>query len=112
VNAARAEHGKPTLRTSSCAQAAAERWAERLASTGDSGHQDLDRVLDSCDGASRVAENIARTSAGPEKMVATWLDSSGHRRNILGDSTHIGSAAVRGTDGSWTGVQVFLTLRS
>jgi uncharacterized protein YkwD len=37
-----------------------------------------------------VAENIAWGYANPEAVVQAWMDSEGHRRNILGSSWEIG----------------------
>ncbi len=58
-----------------------------------------------------VAENIAKGLFVPEEVVRRWLDSSGHRRNILDRRTHemgVGVAFgenVRGFEVLW--VQVF-----
>jgi len=37
-----------------------------------------------------VGENIAAGYSTPEKVVEGWMNSEGHRANILGDYTHIG----------------------
>ena len=37
-----------------------------------------------------VAENIARGYTSPESVVQGWINSEGHRRNIMGNYTHIG----------------------
>lgn len=52
------------------------------------------------------AENIARGQQTPHAVVKAWMDSPGHRANILGDYTHIGVGYVE--DGKyWT--QMFIT---
>lgn len=110
VNAERVAAGLPALATSDCAQGFAQRWAVRLAETGDFEHQDLGPVLSDCS-ASKAAENIAWTTGDPVGMVGQWMDSSGHRANILDESlTHVGSAAVQADNGRWYGVQVFVRL--
>ncbi|WP_117160688.1 SafA/ExsA family spore coat assembly protein [Paraliobacillus sp. X-1268] len=54
----------------------------------------------------RAAENIARGQRTPQEVVKAWMNSPGHRKNILGDFTHIGVGYVE--DGNyWT--QMFIT---
>ncbi|WP_117169273.1 SafA/ExsA family spore coat assembly protein [Paraliobacillus sediminis] len=54
----------------------------------------------------RAAENIARGQRTPQEVVTAWMNSPGHRKNILGDFTHIGVGYVE--DGKyWT--QMFIT---
>ncbi|WP_418955543.1 sigma-70 family RNA polymerase sigma factor [Streptomyces tritici] len=50
---------------------------------------------------SAVGENLARGQREPEAVVGSWMDSDGHRRNLL-DCRYrdTGVAAVRGPDGT------------
>lgn len=110
VNAERTARGLSPLSSSGCAQAAAQRWAEHLASSGQFAHQNVGALLGQC-GARAAGENIAQTADGPASMVSMWMGSPGHRANILDASfTHVGSAAVKAGDGTWIGVHVFLGL--
>src|SRR5699024_2830723 len=53
----------------------------------------------------RAAENIARGAQTPHAVFRAWMNSSGHRANILGDFSHIGVGYVE--DGKyWT--QMFI----
>jgi len=53
----------------------------------------------------RVGENLAQGSNTPEEVVQRWMDSEGHRANILqADFTEIGLAV---TDGGPLWAQVF-----
>jgi uncharacterized protein YkwD len=46
--------------------------------------------------------------SGPSDMVRQWLNSSGHRANLLSSRySLIGIGAAQARDGSWYGVQVF-----
>ena len=45
------------------------------------------------------AENIAQGQRSPKEVVNTWIGSSGHRANMLGNWKYIG---VSGYDRSWT----------
>lgn len=108
VNRERAARGLRALGLNTCASGAASRWASHLATTGSFYHQDLYSVLDGCQ-VHAAAENIARTSGSPQEMVRMWMDSPGHRQNILDPALKaIGSSAVKGSTGSWTGVHVFV----
>lgn len=54
---------------------------------------------------SRCAENIARGQQTPAEVMQTWMDSPGHRANLLQDNaTQLGVAVSVGADGQayWT----------
>ena len=107
VNLERSKQGLPALELASCADRYAETWAAHLASTGDFDHQQLTPIMDGCS-ADRASENIARGDVSPDEMVQMWMDSPGHRANILDpDVDAVGIAAVR-SGGEWTGVQDFV----
>jgi uncharacterized protein YkwD len=107
TNAARANAGLAPLSESSCLTDLAQRHAERLAASQTLQHQDLGSVMSVC-GMSAAAENVAMNYSGPSDMVRQWLNSSGHRANLLsGNYSLIGIGAAQARDGSWYGVQVF-----
>ena len=54
------------------------------------------------------AENIAKGYTSSEDVVKGWMNSSGHKANILGDYTTIGVGAVK-TDYGYFWVQIFGT---
>ena len=41
-------------------------------------------------GAKKVGENVAYNYKTPEAALRAWLDSPGHKENIVGDYTHFG----------------------
>ncbi len=45
-------------------------------------------------GAERVGENIAYNYPTPEAAMQAWLNSPGHKANILGDYTHFGMSVT------------------
>lgn len=54
---------------------------------------------------SRCGENIARGQGTPTEVLQTWMDSPGHRANLLQDSaTQLGVGMAKGADGQtyWT----------
>ena len=46
-----------------------------------------------------VGENIAMGQQTPREVVRAWMNSKGHRENILGSYDHIGIGIVRGGSG-------------
>ncbi len=110
VNAARTSHGLRPLAVSACADRYAEAWGAHLAVLRTLVHRtDLAALLSTC-GGSRVGENIAYGGITADRLVQMWLDSPGHRANILGDYTHVGTGATRAADGTVFAAQNFLRL--
>lgn len=90
TNAARQEHGLAPLARSACADDLARRRAAALVGTGRLEHAPLDEVLRGCR-ASSAGENLVRAGADAAGMVRLWLDSPGHRANVLHERyTHLG----------------------
>ena len=109
VNEERAEYGLPALTTTDALTAAAAKRAEEI--SGDYGH-------DRPDGSScftvlpefgiryeTAGENIAAGQKTPAQVVRAWMNSEGHRNNILNpDFTQIGVGyAFLGPDVHWIG---------
>ncbi|WP_162250303.1 CAP domain-containing protein [Cellulomonas sp. Root485] len=83
TNAARADEGLPALTVSECATTEATERADDLSGGADLEHAGLTPVIEKCPPASTAAENLARAAATPHDVVAAWLDSPGHRANLL-----------------------------
>lgn len=61
---------------------------------------------------SSAAENVAWNSQTPQRVVAGWMNSTGHRANILNPGlTEIGAAMARSARGESYWIQVFGTPR-
>ena len=109
VNAERAAAGLPPLTVSGCAQTFAVTWSRHMAATGDFSHQSLTPILTGC-GARGAGENIAYGATSPEQFMSLWMNSSGHRANILRPSfTHLGVGVAKTANGTWYATQDFLT---
>jgi uncharacterized protein YkwD len=107
TNSARMNAGRPALSVSSCLADLAQRHAERIAAAQRLFHQDLNAVASAC-GMSIAGENVAMNYTGASAMVDQWMDSSGHRENLLdGRFSLIGVGVAQARDGAWYGVQVF-----
>lgn len=96
TNAQRARYGLAPLKISKRLVNQARRHAQWMARTGNFQH-----------GNDGVAENIAWGQSGSAEAVGDWMNSSGHRANILGGYTHMGAAWARGSDGRLYWVQQF-----
>jgi uncharacterized protein YkwD len=107
TNQARAEHGLPPLQYDSAATGVARAWAQELARSGQLRHNP--NVVAQVDAHvtnqwTRVGENVG---FGPNVDViqTAYMNSSGHRHNILGDFNRVGVGVAHGADGRvWTTV--------
>lgn len=101
INVVRASYGRGRVAPVSCPDIYAERWAAYLARTGTFYHQSMYPILSGCK-ATVAAENLARGNVGADQIVTSWMNSYGHRKNILdGRLTRIGVSAVYAR-GQWT----------
>ncbi len=58
----------------------------------------------------KAAENIAWGQITPEEVVTDWMNSEGHKKNILnGDYTHIGIGVAKDSSGRYYWTQMFMT---
>lgn len=102
VNQYRGEHGRGPVTLNERLNAAALRHAKAMADRDFFGHTGADgssmgrRLTEAGYVWSLVAENIAAGMREPIEAVRTWIDSPGHRQNILMEGVvHIGLAHVR-----------------
>ncbi|WP_370614744.1 CAP domain-containing protein [Mumia sp. Pv 4-285] len=82
TNRARRAHDMKALRRNACLDLYAQRSADRIARSGRLTHQNLRPVLRRC-GGWKVGENIAYGYQWPRWVVRAWMNSPGHRANIL-----------------------------
>jgi uncharacterized protein YkwD len=88
LNRARTENGRPAMVESPRLSAAARSYADLMARTGHFSHDGpdgssfADRARAAGYGCAR-AENIASGPMTDAQVVANWMTSPGHRRNIL-----------------------------
>ena len=112
VNAERTGRGLTELTRNSLLDAAAEAHAGDMAAndffahTGSDGGNVGDRATAAGYTWSRVGENIAFGQQSPEEVMDAWMNSDGHRANILNpDFTELGVGIDESGDPLW--VQVF-----
>src|SRR4051794_3880010 len=108
TNVNREHNGLKALKPSDCLKHAAVRQAKAMAAREEIFHQDLGVLLRKC-GLSTAGENVAYGYPSGRSIVNDgWMNSDGHRANILNPSFRLmGIAARKGHDGSWYVSQVF-----
>ncbi len=108
TNANRTHNGVKALKASDCLKRAAVRQAKAMARQERIFHQDLGNMLRECK-LSTAGENVAYGYPNGRSLVNDgWMNSDGHRANILNRSFRlIGIGARKGHDGRWYVSQVF-----
>ncbi|RSN64688.1 CAP domain-containing protein, partial [Actinomadura sp. WAC 06369] len=117
VNAQRARAGCRPLTVAPALSRAARAHSSDMAARraldhrGSRGDGPGDRITAAGYRWSTWAENIAQGQPTPDRVVASWMGSPGHRANIVDcDLRQIGVAVSRGPGGPWW-TQVFATPR-
>lgn len=112
VNHTRAAFGLPPFARKGQLDALAGAWSAHMASTGVFGHRDLQATIEqpAFSGFRRLGENILRgvCAISARDMVDAWMNSSGHRDNVLSTVYDtIGIGVVCGPDGRVWATQNF-----
>ncbi|GAU69243.1 hypothetical protein SSP35_11_00620 [Streptomyces sp. NBRC 110611] len=115
VNGERAGHGCPPVRPDDALRQAAQRHADDMAARGFFAHTGPDgtgpgqRITAAGYSWSVYGENIAVAWPTPAAVMKAWMNSPGHRANILNcDLAEVGVGITFGTGGPWW-VQDFAT---
>lgn len=96
----RKTHKKRVLKKNSCLQAYALAQAKRQATKNRMYHQNLRPVLVKCK-MRGVAENVAFGFTSASSVQKAWLNSPGHRRNMLNNSyNRIGVGVYKAKNGT------------
>jgi hypothetical protein len=105
ISAFRLKHGEVRVVRDATLDGIALQQARAMAAKDDLSHEVLGpfprRIAPA--GAGRAAENIAYGYDSFEKTLRQWIDSSGHRRNLLlHDASRVGVASARDASGKRT----------
>jgi uncharacterized protein YkwD len=106
TNERRAAHDLRKLSRGDCLQDFARRQAQRMANQQRMFHQDLGPVMRTCNLVT-AGENVAYGYSSGRATVRAWMNSSGHRANILSRSYRGMGLAARRSNGVWYVAQVF-----
>jgi uncharacterized protein YkwD len=103
TNKERAKSGCKALRSNSLLKSAAQKHSVDMARkdyfshTGKDGRSPFDRMTDAGYSFSAAAENIAAGQRTPADVVEGWMNSAGHKKNILNCTyTEIGVGYAKG----------------
>lgn len=75
---------KPELQANDLLMVYASDWADAMASNETLTHSRIKNIMKL--GFSKAAENIARGQQDEKQVMSTWLNSAGHRANIMNSS--------------------------
>ena len=100
VNEARWAEGKPGLVRNPALDAVALAWAQQMAASNTMSHNPS-YTAQVPPGWSTVGENVAYGQRSAGQLHQAWMDSPGHRANILGDYTDIGVAYIDAGGTTW-----------
>jgi uncharacterized protein YkwD len=100
VNDFRATQGRPPLGADGALDAAARAHAQDMVNAGFFSHTGSDgssvgtRLRAAGCSWTGAAENIAQGQTSPEVAMTTWINSAGHRANLLGNYSELGAARI------------------
>ena len=77
----------------------AQKHAESMSKSNRLYHSSMSALLKASEGSS-VAENIAWGQESEEEVMKSWMTSSGHKRNILGNYKKMGFGSSKAKDGT------------
>jgi hypothetical protein len=99
INAERAKAGVPPLTRSDKLDELASQWAERMAAKNSQFHRELTKSLLNDNGWKNLSENIYGPvpDGSPRAVLRAWLDSEGHRENLLRESSTLGGVGIART---------------
>lgn len=117
VNQIRAENGlEPFVYNVTLAETARAHSQDMIdrnfvSHTNPDGEDPFDRMRDNGLSFSMAAENIAAGQRTPEEVVNSWMNSEGHRANILGSCEELGVGLALGGSYGYYWTQCFATVR-
>lgn len=86
------------LKKNSILMSYAQRWANKLAINNKLFHSDIKDIIKL--GFTNAGENIAWGQNSPDSVMKSWMNSSGHKKNILNNKfTDIGCGMSLSEDG-------------
>lgn len=114
VNQERATRGLAALACHTNIVSVSRDWSQSQCNRGSIGHDGFSNRLRAIGlPYSSGGENVAAGQTSPESVMRSWMNSSGHRNNILSSSfTHLGVGYVKCSKGYghyWT--QIFIRIR-
>lgn len=99
INQERAKAGRNPLARSAKLDGMASEWAARMAAKNSQFHRELTKSLLNENGWKNLSENIYGpvSDGSPRAILQAWLDSDGHRENLLRASSTLGGVGLART---------------
>jgi hypothetical protein len=99
INQSRVKAGLHPLTRNSTLDQLASRWAEIMASKNTQSHRPLSKSLLNSNGWKNLSENIYGpvNDGSAYAIFRAWMGSSGHRENLLRESTTLGGIGIAKT---------------
>ena len=99
INQERAKAGVAPLTRNAKLDALASEWAARMAAKNSQFHRELTKRLLNDNGWKNLSENIYGPvpDGSPRAILQAWLDSDGHRENLLRASSTLGGVGLART---------------
>lgn len=109
INKTRARHDLRPVRLNAClTKRVAQPYARRMASTGNFEHQQMSTLISTCPRFGWAGENIAYGYPTAKSVMQAWMNSEGHRANLLKPQyTHVGLGLTKSANGTRYWVQDF-----
>lgn len=113
TNQERAKQNLTTLTVNDTLMQLAQEQSDRMAQANTMSHEVnglsfMQRITGSPYNPAYAGENIAFGQTSPEEVVTAWMNSPGHRANILNPQfTEIGVGVARGSNGALYWTQIF-----
>ncbi|PKV49775.1 uncharacterized protein YkwD [Aquimarina sp. MAR_2010_214] len=110
VNEYRQNKGLAALTKNTTAEQLAADHTRYMISKGVINHDNFDakfKTLQEKENATGMAENVANFYPDAQSVVTGWINSDGHRKNIEGNYTHTGIAAIKDESGRYYYTQIF-----
>jgi hypothetical protein len=100
INTERSKAGVPPLTRSPKLNELASEWAARMAAKNSQFHRELTKSLLNDNGWKNLSENIYGpvSDGSPRAILQAWLDSDGHRENLLRESSTLGGVGIARTE--------------
>ncbi len=110
VNQHRQSKGLSALERSTTADELAVEHTQYMITQGRISHDNQKEKFDTLkekENARGFGENVAAGQQSAQSVMTAWINSEGHRKNIEGNYTHIGIAAIKNENGSYYYTQIF-----
>ena len=113
VNEYRKSEGLTPLKAHNAIQTATDVHTVYMIQKGEISHDGFESRINDLRAEINVrsaGENVAAGQPTAESVVMSWINSEGHRKNIVGNFTHFHVSAIKNTNGRYYYTNIFVRL--